>query len=181
MDMVKSRVAVSLFFLALTISFVTVALAADNPPNLIGQKYFKDYTKELKAPSCKVEDASEPIEKTRLTLLFAECQHRPVLLLSKTSDSGTESSIVHQLTVRKPKAGEAFHNNGPYCYFGENKEKRISFVGIFKGWKKTKPMTLKNGVVVEGWMVNPKTEKIEPVRTEDLEKISCLDERGGDE
>jgi hypothetical protein len=42
-------------------------------------------------------------------------------------------------------------------------------------------MTKKNGVIVEGWMVNPKTEKIEPVNAQQLDQISCLDESGGED
>lgn len=178
--MVKFVAASGLLVSMLTLCFFTVGFAADNPPSFTGQKYSNDFTQELKAPSCKVEDASEPIENTQLTLLFAECQHRRVLLLSKASGRGAGYSIVHQLPVRELKKGEALHNNGPYCYLGGDKDKRISFVGLFKGWFQTKPMTKKSGVIVEGWMVNPKTEKIEPVGGKKLDMISCLDESGGE-
>jgi hypothetical protein len=166
---------------AQTTSFFTTALAADGSPSFVGQKYFKDYTKELKSPSCEVDGAFEPIKKSQLTLLFAECSKREVLLLSKALDGGKENLIVHQFVVRDLKTGEEFQKNGPYCYFGKDKEKRISFVGVFKGWNATKLMTKKNGVIVEGWMVNPKTEKIEPVNAQQLDQISCLDESGGED
>jgi hypothetical protein len=177
----KAVAMAGVIILALHASFFAVAVAADYTPSFVGQKYFKDYTKELKAPSCRVEDASESIEKTQLTLLFAECHHRHELLLSKVSAHGAENSIVHQLTVRELKKGEAFHNNGPYCYFGQDKGKRIPFVGIFKGWNKNKPMTKKSGVLLEGWMVNSISEKIEPLSAEKLDKVSCLDESGGED
>lgn len=179
--MKKTVVIAGVIISVLKPSFFAVALAADHTPSFVGQKYFNNYMEELKAPACIVEPAAEPIEKTQLTLLFAECQHRHVLLLSKASANGTEHSIVHQLTVRELKKGEAYQNNGPYCYFGKDKEKRISFVGIFKGWNETKPMTKKSGVLIEGWMVNSKSEKIEQLSAEKLDKVSCEDESGGED
>jgi hypothetical protein len=169
----------SLLFQAMSV-FSNTALAAGDLPSFIGQKFSGDYRTELKGPECKIEDLFMRIEKTRLFLLGAECKNRNIILLSKASENGSPHSIIDQHNVRPLKKGEQFYSMSPYCYFGKKKDHPITFSGIFKGWKAQKAMTKKNGILIEGWIVDPKTEKIETLDAQKLNTVTCLDESEGE-
>lgn len=131
--------------------------------------------------NCIKKDSIGRIENTNLGLLIAKCSNQNLIIMSKSVDNEQKKVIVHELAVRELKKGESLRLSGHFCYLGKKIENRIDFIGIFNGWKQTSAMTKKNGIIVDGWLINIKNEKIEPVSAKQINEISCLDESGGNE
>lgn len=146
----------------------------------------KIYSGVISVPNCsniQVENLGDLV-KTKLIISYGECSGKHMVWLSKVTSGGYNQGlreVVDQQIIRSLIKGETYHANDPYCYFNSNREKRIVLPAIFKTWKKKGPMTKKNGAIVEAWMINPKTLKIEKPDASTFDNISCEDESGGED
>jgi hypothetical protein len=150
--------------------------------DLVGRKY----SGESPLPNCKdIETNSLMLAKSGLILESGSCDGTFLLWLSRV-DSKDDSqpqgkkTVVNQVVIRNLKKGEKF-SLSPLCYFNSNPDKQVVFSAIFKGWKSTGRMTTKNGYIVEGWLLNESSSKMEKASSAQLAQISCVDESGGED
>jgi hypothetical protein len=106
-----------------------------------------------------------------LTVSSAKCATTYEAWLSKEVKLEKDKTMIvlDHLRIPELRPGETF-SSGPYCY---RHGKEINWLAIYD-WKKQKKLTHQSGGIRQAWIVNPTTERFEPVSQELLDDAVCL-------
>jgi hypothetical protein len=106
-----------------------------------------------------------------LIVSSAKCATTYEAWLSKETKSEQNKTMIvlDHLRIPELRPGETF-SSGPYCY---RHGKEINWLAVYD-WKKRKKLTHQSGGIRQAWIVNPITERFEPVSHELLDDAVCL-------
>jgi hypothetical protein len=128
-----------------------------------------------------------------LGMVEVMCQGHRVVLLEEflnadlANPKQIEAAIVDQLVSPSPLVeGQSFsHDVGADedgCYVkGNRKSKRISLIALYSAYAVVKPgsdvisdkLTIKNGGLIQGWVLNAVAKKIEPAPSDLMQSLVC--------
>lgn len=138
----------------------------------------EEYTPQLfdEGP-CEIRGDLTIDEMPGHALHLAMCDGRAEAWISKilvpsTKEQRSKRVVIDKLMLGTLKGKEKFVV--PVCLYGKSNTS-LTWVGVYR-WKAGKKNTYANGGIVQGWVINPKTMRLELAEPEFLKKVVCMEE-----